>query len=396
MSMIEAIKKTVNLDEFVSMRREMHKNPQTGFEETFASNMVQQKLTQLGIPFIAGIATTGVVATITGKKNDSGKAIGLRAEMDALDIVETSGVPWSSTILGKMHGCGHDGQTVTLLAAAEYLSKTRNFNGTIQLIFQPAEEGLGGAYKMIEDGIADQFPVEAYFGYHNWPLMPLGNFSTREGFICASSDRFELTIKGRGGHAANPQFAIDPINIGAAIVQSFNTIISREISTFDQAVLSICNIHAGAGAMNVIPETLIMNGTIRTYSTKVKEHMMQAMEKRVHAIAEAMGAQIDYKYYDVIAAVYNDPKATQFALSCARKLDCGLVDDNIEPSMGGDDFGAWSQKSAGCYMPIGQGMPDKNSPHNYMLHNPNYDFNDLLIPIAAGWYAQLAEDYMPL
>ncbi len=392
---IDEVKSVVNFDEYVALRREMHKFPATGFEETFASGVVQKKLTELGIPFKANIAVTGVVATIAGKTNKSGKAIGFRAEMDALDIVEKSGQPWSSTIPGKMHGCGHDGQTATLLAVAEYLSKTRNFDGTVQLIFQPAEEGLGGAYRMIEEGVAETYPVEAYFGYHNWPGLPLGEFGTREGYFCASSDRFEIEIKGRGGHAAWPEKSINPIAIGAQIVQAYNSIIGPEISTFEQAVLSICNIHAGVGAMNVIPETLILNGTVRTYSLKVKAHLMNAMENRARAIATSMGAEIDYKYYDVIGAVYNNPKATQFALATARKLGVGPVRDDMEPTMGGDDFGAWSQKASGCYMPIGQGMPDANSPHNHSLHSPHYDYNDLLMPIAAGYYAQLAEDYLP-
>lgn len=396
MSMIDSIKKTVNIDEYVALRREMHKYPATGYEETFASSIVQKKLTELGIPFKAGIAVTGVVATVAGQKTTSGKAIGIRAELDALDIVETSGQPWSSTIPGKMHGCGHDGQTATLLAAAEYLSKTRNFNGTVQLIFQPAEEGMGGAYKMIEEGAADDYPVEAYFGYHNWPVLPLGHFSTREGFICASSDRFEMTVKGRGGHAAWPHRCLNPIPIGAAIVQAYNGIIGSEVFAFDQAILSICNIHAGAGAMNVIPETLTLNGTVRTYSPAVKAHLMKAMEERAKAIATSMGAEIEYKYYDVIGACYNDPKLTQFAVSSARKLGTKAADAHLEPSMGGDDFGAWSQKQPGCYMPIGQAMPNKNSPHNYPLHSPHYDYNDLLMPIAAGWYAQVVEDYLSL
>lgn len=395
--MVDAVKKTVNVEEYVKLRREMHKYPATGFEETFASGIVQRKLTELGIPFKKDIAVTGVVATIEGQKKTSGRAVGFRAEMDALDIVETSGQAWSSTIPGKMHGCGHDGQTATLLAAAEYLSKTRNFNGTVQLIFQPAEEGLGGAYRMIKEGVVEQFPVDAYFGYHNWPLLPLGEFSTREGFICASSDRFEMTIKGKGGHAAWPHRCLNPIGVGAAIVQAYNAIIGQEVSTFEQAVLSICNIHAGAGAMNVIPETLTINGTVRTYSKDVKAHIVKAMEDRAKAIATSMGALIDYRYYDVIGACYNDPKITQFAVECARKLGTKGADANLEPSMGGDDFGAWSQKRPGCYMPIGQGVPNKkNSPHNYPLHSPNYDYNDDLLPIAAGWYAQLAEDFLPL
>lgn len=395
-TMIDAVKKTVNFDEYVALRREMHKFPATGFEETFASGIVQRKLTELGIPFKAGIAVTGVVATIEGQKSSSGKSVGIRAEMDALDIVETSGQPWCSTIPGKMHGCGHDGQTATVLALAEYLSKTRNFNGTVQLIFQPAEEGMGGAYKMIEEGAADEFPVDAYFGYHNWPLVPLGHFETKEGFICASSDRFEITITGKGGHAAWPHRCINPISVGSAIVQAYNGIIGSEVSAFEPAVLSICNIHAGAGAMNVIPETLVVNGTVRTYNNDVKAHMMKAMEERAKAIAASMGAKIEYKYYDVIGAVFNDPAITRFGLECAQKLGTGPVSDQMLPSMGGDDFGAWSQKKPGVYMPIGQGMPDANSPHNYPLHSPHYDYNDLLMPIAAGWYAQVVEDYLPL
>ena len=396
MNMIEAVKKTVNIDEYIAVRREMHKNPQTGFEETFASNIVQQKLTQLGIPFKAGIAKTGVVATIAGKKNDSGKAIGLRADMDALDIIEQSGQAWCSTIPGKMHGCGHDGHTATLLAAADYLSKTRNFNGTVHLIFQPAEEGLGGAYKMIEEGVLDQFPAQAYFAIHNWPWLKLGDFGSRVGPMLASSDRFEVKITGRGGHAATPYACIDPINIGAAIVQSVNSIVSREIDPLDEAVISICNFHSGAGAMNVIPETAILNGTVRTFSPAVRAKIIQSLEAKIKGIGTSMGAKIDYDFYQVISATVNSPVETDFALSCARKLGMGSVDDNIAQTMGGEDFGGFLEKRAGCYMAVGQRIDDEKSPHNFALHNPHYDFNDALIPIGAGYFSQLAEDYMPL
>ncbi len=397
MTKIKDVIDKVNIDEFVGYRREMHKNPATGYEEFFASNLVQKALTDMGVKFKTGFATTGVVATIEGKKNDSGKAIALRADMDALDIVEESGQPWSSTISGKMHGCGHDGHTATLLAAAKYLSQTRNFNGTVHLIFQPAEEGLGGAYKMIEEGVLEQFPAEAYFAIHNWPWYPLGTFATRTGPVCASSDRFTIKITGKGGHAAYPHNTVDPIVIGAAIVQNLQSIVSREVDPLQEAVVSICNFNAGEGALNIIPTVAELNGTVRTYDPKVKAKIMDSLERRIRGIGEAMGAQIEYTYYDVCAATSNTVKETEFALSVARKLVDGphMIDDDTAKSMGGEDFGGFLSKRAGNYMGIGQGVPG-TSPHNFMLHSPHYDFNDAIIPIGAAYFAQLVEDYCPL
>lgn len=396
MSKIDEVKKTINVDEFVGYRREMHKNPATGYEEFFASNLVQKALTDMGVSFKTGFATTGVVATIEGKKNDSGKAIALRADMDALDIVEQSNQPWSSTIPGKMHGCGHDGHTATLLATAKYLSQTRNFNGTVHLIFQPAEEGMGGAYKMIEEGVLDQFPAEAYFAIHNWPWLKLGEFGTRVGPMLASSDRFTIEIKGRGGHAATPHACIDPINIGASIVQAVNSIVSREIDPLQEAVISICNFHAGGGAMNVIPETATLNGTVRTFSNDVRAHIQKRLAETIYGIGNAMGAKIEYEYTAIISPTVNTPEETQFALACAAKIGAGPIDPNIVPTMGGEDFGGFLDKRKGCYMAIGQAVADANSPHNFALHNPHYDFNDALIPIGAAYFVQLVEDYCPL
>lgn len=385
-------------EEVTAYRRALHENPQTSYEETFASDLVASKLTEWGIKFERGLAVTGIVATIKGNKTDSGKAIALRADMDALDIFEKSGQPWSSKTPGKMHGCGHDGHTAMLLGAAKYLSETRNFDGTVHLIFQPAEEGGGGAIRMIEEGLFQKYPVDAVFGLHNWPMMPRGTIGLRPGPIMASTNEFSITVTGRGGHAAMPHLSIDPVPVAAQIVTALQSIVSRGIDPVDQAVVSITNINGGTGASNVIPDTVTMTGTYRTFRVETRALIGQRIETIATSIAAASNCtamcELEHGYDPTI----NSPAEAAFCADVARELvGAGNVNDAVEPCMGAEDFGAMTQKVPGCYIWMGQGetgTPD--SPHNKGLHNAGYDFNDRLIAQGIEYWARLSEKYLPL
>lgn len=384
-------------DEIAAYRRELHQNPQTSYEETFASELVAAKLTEWGIPFTRGLAVTGIVATIEGQKTDSGKTIGLRADMDALDMTDQSGQPWMSKIPGKMHGCGHDGHTAMLLGAAKYLSETRNFNGKIHLIFQPAEEGGAGAIRMIKEGLFKQFPMNAVFGMHNWPGLPKGTIGLRSGPIMASSDTFEMTVTGKGGHAAIPQLIVDPIVAGSHIVTALQTIVSRQLDPVDQGVVSVTNFHAGSGASNVIPAQAKLSGTYRSFRVETRALLKQRIEEISTTIAKAFNTTLEINFGDGYDPTINSPAESEFCFGIARDLagDQNVV--NVEPCMGAEDFGAMLQEVPGCYVWMGQGLPDSpNSPHNKGLHNTGYDFNDDIIPMGIEYWAKLAEAALPL
>lgn len=384
-------------DEIAAIRRALHQNPQTAYEETFASDMVAKKLAEWGIPFKRNIAVTGIVATIEGQKTNSGKSIGLRADMDALDLTEKSGQPWASQTPGKMHGCGHDGHTSILLATAKYLAETRNFNGKVHLIFQPAEEGSRGADRMMEEGLFRDFPVDQVYGLHNWPWMPLGRVEMRAGPLLANVDEFEITITGKGGHAAYPQETIDPLITGAQMVSALQTVVARNATPVDPLVVSVTNFHAGTGAFNVIGDTATLTGTVRSFS----DAMRQLAKKRIHEIAQgtaaANGAQINIDYIEQIDATVNTPAETAIAARVAAKI---VGETNISTDtpmcMGGEDFGSFLKSRPGCYIFMGQGTKNDKSPHNQGLHSPFYDFNDDLIPIASSYFVALVESEMAL
>jgi len=386
-------------DEVAGWRHELHQNPQTNYEEVFASNFVAQKLTEWGIPFKRGLAVTGIVATIEGQKSDSGKAIGLRADMDALDIVEQSGVPHASKNPGKMHACGHDGHTSTLLSAAKYLKENRNFNGKVHLIFQPAEEGGAGAYKMIEEGLFKQFPCDYVFGLHNWPYMPVGKIATRKGPIMASADEFEIVIKGKGGHAAVPHKTIDPIVAGAQIVTALQSIVSRNVDPVDQGVVTVSNFNAGTGAHNIIGEKAVLVGTIRAFRQETRELLIKRVIEMTENIARAYMAEASVQIMpNGYAPTINDDVAVDMALAAAAAIVGEKnVDPETDPTMGAEDFGAYASATPSAFIFVGQGVEkDKKSPHNYGLHSPYYDFNDDILPIGASYFATLVEKYMPL
>jgi amidohydrolase len=385
-------------DEIAAYRREMHQNPQTAYEETFASGLVQRKLAEWGIPFKTGLAITGIVATIEGQKTDSGKSIGLRADMDALNMTEESGQPWASKTPGKMHGCGHDGHTAMLLGAAKYLSETRNFNGKVHLIFQPAEEGGAGAIKMIEEGLFKQFPMNAVFGMHNWPGLPKGTIGLRPGPIMASTDSFKITVTGKGGHAAMPHLNIDPILSASHIVTALQSIVSRQIDPVDQAVISVTNFNAGTGAFNVIPDKAIVTGTFRSFRVETRALLKKRIEEVSRSVAEAFNTTMEIIVNDGYDPTINTVEESIFCANIARSLvGDENVNANVEPCMGAEDFGAMLQQVPGCYIWMGQGESEKpKSPHNKGLHNVGYDFNDEIIPTGVEYWARLVEAALPL
>ncbi len=384
-------------DEIAGYRRAMHENPQTAYEETFASDLVASKLGEWGIAFERGIAKTGIVATLEGQRTDSGRAIALRADMDALDIIEEGNKPWVSKIPGKMHGCGHDGHTACLLGAAKYLSENNNFNGRVHLIFQPAEEGHKGAHMMIEEGLFERFPCDSVYGLHNWPQMPRGTIAMRTGPIMASADTFNITVKGAGGHAAMPHKTIDPIVIGSQIVNALQTLVSRTCPPVDPAVISITYFKAGTGAHNVIPDEAELTGTLRTYDPALRQMLKERIGTVARAVAQGLGGDIDYDFQMILDPTINTPQETEFCADIARGI-CGEhnVDTDVDPSMGGEDFGAMLMERPGCYIWMGQGEPEADSNHSQGLHTPRYDFNDTIIPQAVEYWAQVVEKALPL
>jgi amidohydrolase len=386
------------VEDVKACRHELHQHPGTSYEEFYASDLIARKLTEWGITFERGWAGTGIVATIEGQKTDSGKRIGIRADIDALDITETSGQSWASTVPGKMHACGHDGHTSIVLGVARYLQETRNFNGTAHLFFQPAEEGDGGAIKMIAEGLFDKYPVDSVYGIHNWPPLPLGKFSTRKGPLMAGTAYIEIRVTGKGGHAAKPNSAIDPVVIGAEIVLATQTIVSRSLYPFDKAVISITNFNAGTGANNVIPESAVMFGTARAFTKDIHAKIEQRLREIASGIAAAHGAKVEVIYRPGYNPVVNHDAETEFCAGVARDI---FGPDNVtldgEMSMGGEDFGAMLEKKPGCFAFLGQSMPGETScPHNHSVHHPGYDFNDKLLPLGIQYFTQITERKMKL
>ncbi|MFZ6645719.1 M20 aminoacylase family protein [Undibacterium sp. TJN25] len=382
--------------ELQKIRRDIHAHPELCYEEHRTSDVVAQKLQEWDIPVIRGLGGTGVVGII--KNGNSGRAIALRADIDALPMQETNTFPHASKHEGKMHACGHDGHTAMLLGAAHYLSQHRQFDGTVYVIFQPAEEGGGGAKRMIEDGLFEQCPVEAVFGMHNWPGVAVGTFGVTPGPMMASSNEFEVTVKGKGSHAAQPHKSVDPIMVAVQIAQSWQTIISRNKSPLDTAVLSITQIHAGS-ATNVIPDDAKLIGTVRGFTTEV----IDLVESRMRAVAEhtaaAFDAEVDFHFKRNYPPLINHAKETAFCVDVMRGVvGDAKVEAQVEPTMGAEDFAFMLQAKPGCYVFIGNGEGEHRDighglgPCN--LHNPSYDFNDDLLPIGATYWVRLAETYL--
>lgn len=385
-------------EELTGYRRLLHQNPQTAFEEVFISTFVREKLGEWGIPLESEIGSTGVVATLKGKKATSKRSIGLRADMDALDIPEEGVKEWVSRIPGKMHGCGHDGHTVMLLGAAKYLKENPHFNGTVHLIFQPAEETGEGAKAMMKDGLFERFPCDAVYGLHNWPYTPLGHVEVNRGPSMANVDCFRITITGRGGHASKPHTTVDPIVIAAEIITTLQTIISRGKDPFEPAVLSVTNINAGTGAFNVTPTTLTFTGTVRTYCEKLRHYIRSRTLEIAEGIASGFGASVHYEYNFVIDSTINDIKEADFCAAVASAVvGTERVNTQAPPSMGGEDFGAMLKDRPGAYIKMGQAAP--NDPAHGScngLHSPHYDFNDDLIPLGVEYWVRLVEMALPI
>ena len=375
-------------DDMKTWRHHIHANPELGFDCHNTAAFVCARLKEFGVDEIHdGIATSGVIAIINGNGGD-GPVIGLRADMDALPIQEAVERPHKSTIAGKMHACGHDGHTTMLLGAAKYLAETRNFKGKVALIFQPAEEGHGGGRAMCEEGVMARFDIQQVYAIHNWPDQPLGSFAMRAGPIMAAADRFTVSITGHGGHAAMPQNARDPIPATVALINAFNTIVSRNVDPLDQAVLSVTTIRAG-DAFNIIPETATISGTVRTFDKKTKARIVSRMQAIVDNIANAYDVDATLDYMDGYPPTVNHTDAVTFAADVARGIaGADMVDENPKPSMGGEDFSYMLEQRPGAYVFLGQG-------ESMGLHHPEYDFKDEIAPIGASFLVKLVENAQP-
>ena len=377
-----------------AVRRDIHAHPELCFKEVRTADVVAAKLTEWGIPIHRGMATTGVVGIL--KNGTSSRAIGLRADMDALPMQEFNTFAHTSQNAGKMHACGHDGHTAMLLAAAQHFAKNKNFDGTVYLIFQPAEEGGGGAREMMKDGLFEKFPMDAVFGMHNWPGTQIGKFAVSPGPVMASSNEFKITIKGKGGHAALPHNGIDPVPIACQMVQAFQTIISRNKKPIDAGVISVTMIHAGE-ATNVIPDSCELQGTVRTFTVEVLDLIEQRMKQIAEHTCAAFDTTCEFEFERNYPPTINSAAEADFA----RKVMAGIVGaDNVlvqEPTMGAEDFAYMLMAKPGAYCFIANGEGEhREIGHGggpCMLHNPSYDFNDDLIPLGATYWVQLAEEW---
>ncbi|QYO77466.1 M20 aminoacylase family protein [Devosia salina] len=375
--------------EIAAWRRDLHAHPEVLFDVHRTAGIVADKLREFGCDeVVTGLGRTGVVAIIKGR-GAGNRTIGLRADMDALPMTEKTGLPHASTMPGKMHACGHDGHTAMLLGAAKYLAETRNFDGRVALIFQPAEEGGGGGKVMIEDGLIEKFDIAEVYGMHNWPGMPVGTFGIRAGGIMAATDRFYIDIVGKGGHAARPQVTIDPIIVAAQMVTALQTIVSRNLDPLDSAVLSVTMVEAGE-ADNVISRTAKITGTVRTLDGGVQDFIEARLDEFVPQFAQSFGAEASVRYARGYPVTVNAPEQTEFAASVARDIvGAAQVDDDAAPSMGGEDFSFMLNERPGAYIFLGNGDSTE-------LHTDTYDFNDEAIPVGVSYWVRLVEKALPL
>ncbi len=379
----------------IALRRDLHAHPELCFQERRTADIVALKLTDWGIPIHRGMGTTGVVGIV--KAGTSSHAIGLRADMDALPMTEANTFAHASTVPGKMHACGHDGHTAMLLAAAQYLATHRDFDGTVYLIFQPAEEGGGGAREMIKDGLFDKFPMEAVFGLHNWPGMQAGHFAASAGPVMASSNEFKITLHGKGGHAAMPHNALDPVPVACQLVQAFQTIISRNLKPIDAGVISVTMIHAGE-ATNVIPNTVELQGTVRTFSLAVLDDIEQHMKLMTGQLCAAFGLSADFAFKRNYPPTINSAAEAEFCRQVMADIVGAERVQAQEPTMGAEDFSYMLQAKPGCYAFIANGDGDHRAVGHgggpCMLHNASYDFNDALLPLGATYWVRLVERWL--
>lgn len=377
-------------DEMIAIRHYLHANPELSLEEFKTSDLVAKQLESWGYKVTRGIGTTGVVGSL--KKGDSNKSIGLRADMDALPIFEQTNLPWASTVPGKMHACGHDGHTTILLSAAKYIaSNACEFNGTVHLIFQPAEEAIGGADLMIKDGLFDRFPCDRVFALHNMPGLPTGKLGFYSGNFMASADTVKITIKGYGGHGAYPHRTVDPIVTGAALITALQTIVSRNVTPGETAIVTVGTFQSGI-ASNVIPDTAVMELTVRAMKPEIRDLLIKRIEELADFTAKSFGASCEVEVYDSYPVLINDDEQTAFARELAVEFfGKDAVLDKVLPSTGSEDFAFMLQERPGSYFLLGNG--EKGDKGGCMVHNPGYDFNDDIISTGASFFSRLVQTY---
>jgi hippurate hydrolase len=375
-------------DEMTAWRRDIHAHPETAFEEHRTAEQVATRLAEFGIEVHRGLATTGVVGTLRAGK--STRAIGLRADLDALHIEEQNAFSHRSRHAGRMHACGHDGHTTMLLGAAKYLAGSRRFDGTVHFIFQPAEENEGGGRVMVEQGLFERFPVEAVFGMHNWPGMPVGTFGAMPGPMMASFDLFEITVAGRGAHGAMPHQGIDPVVAGSALVQALQTIPSRTLNPADPAVVTVTQFHAG-DTWNVIPAQAVLRGTTRAFRPEVQTEIETSIRRIAAGVDATYGTRSEIRYERRYPPTINHARETALAVEAmAAVVGRENVQTTLTPTMGAEDFAFMLQARPGCYAWIGNGAGEGGC----TLHNPRYDFNDAILPIGASYWATLVEQVL--
>jgi hippurate hydrolase len=371
-------------DDMTAWRRSLHARPETAFEEHDTAEFVAAKLAEFGIEVHRGLAKTGVVGTLG---EGHGPAIGLRADMDALDITEANDFAHRSTHAGKMHACGHDGHTAMLLGAARYLAETRRFKGVVHFIFQPAEENEGGGRVMIEDGLFETFPVQAVYGMHNWPGLAVGSFAVKSGPLMAAFDVFEITVAGQGSHAGMPHLGVDSVVTAAHVITALQSITSRETDPLDAMVVSVTQVHGG-DTWNVIPDHVLLRGTARSFRAPVQDTIEPAIRRIAEGVAAAHGATASVSYERRYPATVNHARETETAAAVAADVvGAGNVERNPTPSMGAEDFAFLLNEKPGCYVWLGNGPTDGER----TLHNPHYDFNDAILPLGASYWARLVE-----
>lgn len=376
------------LPEITAWRRDFHEHPELQFDVHRTAGKVAELLRSFGCDeVVEGIGRTGVVGVIKGKAGGSGRVIGLRADMDALPIIEQTGLPYASKTPGKMHACGHDGHTAMLLGAAKYLAETRNFDGTAVVIFQPAEEGGGGGREMVQDGMMERFGIQEVYGMHNMPGIPVGHFAIRPGAIMAAADQFEIEVTGKGGHAAKPHECIDTTVVAAHIIVAAQTIASRTVDPLKQVVVSICTLATDSTAHNVIPQVVKMKGTVRTMDAEVQEQVIQRLREIVEGTALALGAKAELHYQRGYPVTVNAEENTAHAVEVARAVS-GVVDADTPPLMGAEDFSYMLNERPGAYIFLGNG-------DTAMVHHPAYNFDDNAIPFGSSWYVGMVEARMP-
>ncbi|MBL8700199.1 MAG: amidohydrolase [Alphaproteobacteria bacterium] len=377
-------------EDMIGWRQEIHRHPETAFEEHRTAELVARQLEAFGISVDRGLAGTGVVGTLRAGSSD--RAIALRADLDALHIQEKNEFAHRSTVAGKMHACGHDGHTTMLLGAARYLAETRKFDGVVHFVFQPAEENEGGGRVMVEQGLFAKFPCEAVYGMHNWPGRPTGDFAIKAGPMMASYDVFEIVVEGRGSHGAMPHQSIDPVVVAAQIVVALQTIVSRNVKPADAAVVSVTQIHGG-DTWNVIPDEVVLRGTTRCFSREIRDQMQRRIDEIAGQVAAAFGARATTRYERRYPALVNDPDAVRRAVGVATEItgDAARVETDCELVMGSEDFAFMLEAKPGAYIMIGNGGGEGGR----MLHNARYDFNDAILPIGASYWARLVETSLP-